>query len=263
MGKFLDSIGVSFLYNKIKSKLNGKVDKIEGKGLSTNDFTDEDKAKLDRFELILANDDEIEDGLHQIALSEDYSSKLKENGYVVYHDVKYKVKDCGVDSNSYPWIITEGAVITANEDGTLNDHTQENIARSVYIWFDTILHYQPYNTIIPSKVSELQNDLKYQTEAQLANSIAIAYESLDAQLVDEYTHLDNKKVDKVEGKQLSTEDFTSTEKNKLKDIEEGANNYTLPTASGSTKGGVKVGDRLALDGEVLSAEEQIKWRTIE
>ena len=47
-----------------------------------------------------------------------------------------------------------------------------------------------------------------------------------------------KKVDKVDGKGLSTNDYTTTEKNKLAGIAEKANNYTLPTA-GTTLGGVK------------------------
>jgi hypothetical protein len=38
------------------------------------------------------------------------------------------------------------------------------------------------------------------------------------------------KVDKVTGKGLSTEDYTSTEKSKLSGIENGANNYTHPTS---------------------------------
>lgn len=42
------------------------------------------------------------------------------------------------------------------------------------------------------------------------------------------TNLQNDKVDKVEGKQLSTEDFTTAEKEKLAGIEENANNYVLP-----------------------------------
>ena len=46
------------------------------------------------------------------------------------------------------------------------------------------------------------------------------------------------KVDKVSGKGLSTNDYTTTEKNKLAGIAKGANNYSLPTAS-STLGGVK------------------------
>ena len=41
------------------------------------------------------------------------------------------------------------------------------------------------------------------------------------------------KVDKVTGKQLSTEDYTTEEKNKLSGIEDNANNYIHPTTSGN------------------------------
>ncbi len=61
------------------------------------------------------------------------------------------------------------------------------------------------------------------------------------------------KVDKVEGKQLSTEDYTSAEKSKLSGIADNANNYSLPTASSNTLGGVKVGTGLSVDSNgVLS-----------
>ena len=43
----------------------------------------------------------------------------------------------------------------------------------------------------------------------------------------------NNKVDKVVGKQLSTEDYTTEEKTKLEGIEENANNYTHPTTAGN------------------------------
>ena len=63
----------------------------------------------------------------------------------------------------------------------------------------------------------------------------------------------NNKVDKVTGKGLSTEDYTSTEKQKLA----GLSNYTLPTASSSILGGVKIGDNLSIDANgVLSADAQ-------
>lgn len=45
----------------------------------------------------------------------------------------------------------------------------------------------------------------------------------------------NNKVDKVEGKQLSSNDYTTVEKNKLDNLQ----NYTLPTATKTTLGGVK------------------------
>lgn len=55
------------------------------------------------------------------------------------------------------------------------------------------------------------------------------------------------KVDKVTGKGLSTEDYTTTEKNKLAGIEAGANNYTHPaTHSISEVSGLQD----ALDGKV-------------
>ena len=64
------------------------------------------------------------------------------------------------------------------------------------------------------------------------------------------------KVDKVEGKGLSTEDYTTAEKTKLAGIEAGANNYTLPAATTSALGGVKVGANLAIDSStgVLSGD---------
>lgn len=58
------------------------------------------------------------------------------------------------------------------------------------------------------------------------------------------------KVDKVDGKGLSSNDYTTAEKNKLA----GLSNYSLPTASASQLGGIKVGANLNVDGDgVLSA----------
>ena len=59
----------------------------------------------------------------------------------------------------------------------------------------------------------------------------------------------NGKVSKENGKGLSTNDYTTEEKNKLA----GLSNYTLPTASADTKGGVKIGAGLQMNGDVLSA----------
>lgn len=47
------------------------------------------------------------------------------------------------------------------------------------------------------------------------------------------------KVDKVEGKSLSTNDYTTEEKTKLAGIAANANNYTLPAATTFALGGVK------------------------
>ena len=60
------------------------------------------------------------------------------------------------------------------------------------------------------------------------------------------------KVDKVNGKGLSTNDYTTTEKNKLAGIDEQANKYVLPVATSATIGGVKV-DSVANSNIVLSS----------
>ena len=49
------------------------------------------------------------------------------------------------------------------------------------------------------------------------------------------------KVDKESGKGLSTNDFTTAEKNKLANISAGANNYSLPLATSNVRGGAKIG----------------------
>lgn len=53
-------------------------------------------------------------------------------------------------------------------------------------------------------------------------------------------------VSKESGKGLSTNDYSTDEKNKLAGIQAGANNYTLPKASATVLGGVKVGAGLAI-----------------
>ena len=48
----------------LDTALSGKVDKVQGKGLSTNDFTDEDKTKLDNIET--ATNDEVNAMLNEV-----------------------------------------------------------------------------------------------------------------------------------------------------------------------------------------------------
>lgn len=44
--EYLDKSGLTLLISKIKAALGGKVDVVSGKGLSTNDYTNEEKSKL-------------------------------------------------------------------------------------------------------------------------------------------------------------------------------------------------------------------------
>lgn len=60
------------------------------------------------------------------------------------------------------------------------------------------------------------------------------------------TKLDTK-VDKVDGKGLSTNDYTTTEKEKLAGIATNANNYTLPKATTGTLGGIRAGKDVTIN----------------
>lgn len=75
-------------------------------------------------------------------------------------------------------------------------------------------------------------------------------------------------VQKESGKGLSTNDFTNEEKQKLSGIAANANNYTLPTASAETLGGVKVGAGLQINEGVLSATgggtaDSVEWSNVQ
>ena len=76
------------------------------------------------------------------------------------------------------------------------------------------------SSAIPTKVSQLQNDENYLKEHQDISGLATK------------TELESK-VDKELGKGLSEANYTETEKQKLSDIADNANNYVHPTTSGN------------------------------
>ena len=64
--------------------------------------------------------------------------------------------------------------------------------------------------------------------------------------------LESGKVDKVEGKELSSNDFTDAYKTKLDGIAAQANKYVLPTATAEIVGGVKVGANISYSNGTIS-----------
>lgn len=107
--------------------------------------------------------------------------------------------------------------------------------------------------------SDLASEVTRAKGAESANATAIANETKRAtgieealradveELMGQVVTLEDTKVDKVEGKGLSTNDYTTPEKNKLAAIEAEANKYVLPAATTTTLGGIIVGDRLSID----------------
>ena len=101
------------------------------------------------------------------------------------------------------------------------------------------------NDVIVPKHNALVDDLEATTGASnigALNSGGTA-SNIQTELDNRYpistvTQLLNNKVDKEEGKSLSTNDFSAGYKYKLDNIEDNANNYVLPKGSQSTLGGV-------------------------
>lgn len=113
--------------------------------------------------------------------------------------------------------------------------------------------------------SDLASEITRAKGAESANATAIANETKRATGIEEALRtdvedltgqvliLENTKVNKVEGKGLSTNDYTTPEKNKLAAIEAEANKYILPAATASALGGVKIGSNITLaDGGTIS-----------
>lgn len=129
---------------------------------------------------------------------------------------------------------------------------------------------------IPTKVSQLTNDSgfltsipsEYITESELSSKGYLT--AVPEEYVTE-TELSSKgfitehqdisgKVDKIPGKGLSTNDYTSEEKEKLAGVSQNANNYSLPMATDSVLGGIKVSSsdpNLQISDGVLSCKKNI------
>ena len=108
MAKFLDMDGLTYLWGQIKERLSGKVDKVDGKGLSTNDYTTEEKEKLNTIEENANNYVHPTSGV----ISSSYTKvTVDENGHVT--------------SGSNPTTLDEyGITDAANKEHT---HTNEDI----------------------------------------------------------------------------------------------------------------------------------------
>ena len=170
--------------------ISGKVDKVDGKGLSTNDLTNNLKTQYDK------------------AYSHSQSAHAPINA------------EANIQSD---WNVTD----VSSDAYILNKPT------------------------IPNKTSQLTNDSGYLTSIP---SEYITESELNSKgYLTEHQDISGK-VDKINGKGLSTNDYTTEEKNKLSGIEENANNYSLPIASSTVLGGIKIGNGLSIDSNgVLSS----------
>lgn len=138
----------------------------------------------------------------------------------------------------------------------------------LYLWgkVKTYVATAIANIKLPSKTSDLTNDSGFITakdvpEGAAASSTVPKMDGTAAAGTEtafargDHVHpSDTTKVDKVEGKGLSANDYTNEEKAKLGGVEANANNYTLPDASASVKGGVTAGTNVDVSGGKISVK---------
>lgn len=189
--KFLDENGLLYYDGKIKGRLNTKVDKEAGKGLSTNDLTNELKQTYD--ETVIKVDQIIAEGGEPNVIE-----TVKVNGTALTPDAE---KAVNIDLSGYTKktdLPTKVSELTNDGDGT----TGSKFATEAYVntnggKIDKIKVNGTEQTItnkavdikVPTKTSDLTNNSNFAVDAN-------------------YVHTDN--------------NYTTDEKNKLSGIAEGA-----------------------------------------
>ena len=250
-------------YEAIVAAIAGKVDKVEGKGLSTEDYTTAEKTKLAG----------IAEGANAYTLPTASASVL--GGVKIGANIS--VANDGTISGDYSAATTSAAGLMSAADKTKLEGieagaTATTVDSALSSTSENPVQNKVINTALAGKVDTVSGkglSTEDYTTAEKTKLAGIA-EGATAVTVDSTLSgtsenpVQNKvinaalagKVDTVTGKGLSTNDYTDAEKTKLAGIAEGANAYTLPVATSSTLGGVKQGANvsIALDG-TLSATD--------
>ena len=209
--------------NSAVNKLTG-VMKYAGQVNDYSDLSDKTKNRGDVWNVVNADDAHgVKAGDNVVWNGADWDNL---SGYVDLSSFAQK--------DDYQKVITSaianGATITFNhKDGTTSTATVNNVASA---------------TAATNDAKGQKIDATYQKTADADNKY-YTKNSANAALAT--------KVDKVSGKQLSTEDYTTAEKTKLAGVDVGANKYVLPVASATVSGGIKVGANLQIVDGVLNA----------
>lgn len=131
-----------------------------------------------------------------------------------------------------------------------NESSRANDVYDEYIWMVTtektgweFLGNKHVEVDLTSYYNKTQVDKAIEdSEARSTAAIALKVDKVDGKQLstNDYTTAEKQevakianKVDKVEGKQLSTEDYTTAEKTKLQGVAANANNYVHPTTAGN------------------------------
>ena len=186
--------------DEMDSELEKKVDKVEGKGLSENDFTNDYKSQVDS----------------NTSARHTHSNKTILDGTQQSFTTALKSKLDGVASGAQVNVIE-----TIEVNGTAQPVTSKTVDISV-----------------PTKTSQLQNDSDFTTNAALTSGL-------------------NTKVDKVTGKQLSTNDFSNDYKSKVDSNTSARHTHSNKSVLDATTASFTTSDESKLNGIASGAQVNV------
>ena len=215
---FLDETGLAYFWNQILARLNKFVPAEAGKGLSSNDYTTEEKEKLAGIE-VGANKTIVDSSLSSTSTNPVQNKVINTKFDSIQASIDSKVDKVtgkGLSTNDLTATLKSNynAAYTHSQQAHAPADAEKNVIVGVQKnGTDLTVNSstRKVNITVPTKTSELTNDSDFATTTQL-----------------------DTKVDKVTGKGLSTNDYTTEEKTKLSNIEDGANKTIVDTALSST-----------------------------
>ena len=211
---------VSSTVTSLETAVDGKVDKVSGKDLSTNDFTDALKNKLDG----------IESGANAYT-----HPTTSGNKHIPAGGSSGKILGWSADGTAV-WVDNSGG--ESYSDATTTTHGLMSAAdKSKLDGIDTNAN----NYVHPTNSGN-----KHIPSGGTSGQILGWSSDGTAQWVDDHNTEYSDATTTVHGL-MSTSD-----KAKLDGIAANANNYTLPNATSSTLGGIKAGSNLSINNGVLS-----------
>lgn len=251
MSKYLDDNGLLYLWQKIKNvfatteAMDGKVDKVTGKGLSTNDYTTAEKNKLSGIEAGAE--------VNVIETVKVNNTALTPSSKAVNITVPTKTSDITNDSGFITAAdVPEGAAAsttTPKMDGTAAVGSETAFARGDHIHPSDASRVPTTRTVAGHALSADVTLVKGDVGLGNVDNTSDANKPVSTA---QQAALDGK-VDKVTGKGLSTNDYTTAEKNKLAAFGS-ADTYALKTDLTSMykyKGSVRTVNALPSTGQTI------------
>lgn len=183
--EYLSKTGALWLIGKIKTALGGKVDKVDGKGLSTNDYTSAEKTKLggiadgaevnqNAFSSVVIGSTTLSAASKTAALT-----MVAGNNVTLTPDAANDTVTIAAKDTTYSTATTSANGLMSSADKSKLDGiavgAQVNVLESVKINGTALTPTsKAVDITVPTKVSDITNDSGYQTAQQVSSAISSA-----------------------------------------------------------------------------------------